>query len=347
MPFATPTFFAYPNEFKTIKTVEWSLEIEHPLGAHDVARSTTPATTATTKPSTTPTPTLNRHRQPLPERLRRTAQRHPRLALLHHHPGADLGIFQLRRPHRRRSVTLSTTTSRASYLTLEPRPATRSPRQRNHPERLQPLQPRLRLWQHGLRHAPKRHRRCHLGLPKFASKPVNWLLGGWTLGGKLYIYSGRTVLREQRQIPGLLPPTTGGSILADLLDPSILGIHCTSVNTRCSNSTQFAASTSTAANPHQQVDFGNTRPMASGAGLLQHRRQLPRNFRSGSGGRSKSPRALSIAQPSELRGTQRKCDFRISGAHHQHGQFAHQHLWTGQGAIVSGRVVVVMARLSF
>jgi len=56
-------------------------------------------------------------------------------------------------------------------------------------------------------------------------------LAAWRLervGGKLYIYSGRPFLSSPTaRSPGLLSATTGGTILADLLDPTILGIHCT------------------------------------------------------------------------------------------------------------------------
>ncbi len=34
--FSTPTLYVNPNRFHTIKALEWSLEIEHPLTAHDV-----------------------------------------------------------------------------------------------------------------------------------------------------------------------------------------------------------------------------------------------------------------------------------------------------------------------
>ncbi len=45
VPFGVPELLTRtPNDFKTIKVIEWSFEIQQPLGAHDVrGRSTIPA----------------------------------------------------------------------------------------------------------------------------------------------------------------------------------------------------------------------------------------------------------------------------------------------------------------
>jgi hypothetical protein len=185
--------------------------------------------------------------------------------------------------------------------------------------------------------------------PKFASKPVNWLLGGWTIGGKLYIYSGRPFSVTNSQIPGLLSATTGGTILADLLDPTILGIHCTSVNTRCFNSTQFAASTPTAANPHQQVDFGNTQPNSFfGPGFFNIAGQLTKKFPitehagfelGASAFNLLNHPSFAVPNGNVTSGSLGLITSTVSSPTSIYG--------TGQGAIVSGRVLVVMGRFNF
>ena len=96
--------------------------------------------------------------------------------------------------------------------------------------------------------------------PKLHRRTLEAALGGWTIGAKLYAYSGRPFSATNSQIPGLLSASFGGTVLADLLDPSLLGKQCTDVNSRCFSSASFAASSATAANPNVQTDYGNIPP---------------------------------------------------------------------------------------
>jgi hypothetical protein len=187
--------------------------------------------------------------------------------------------------------------------------------------------------------------------PKQNNRWLQATLGGWTFGGKLYLYSGRPFSATNSQIPGLLSPTFGGPILADLLDASIVGKHCSreAVTTPCITASQFSASTASAANPHQQVDFGNTPPnIFRGPGFSSVASQLTKkipvkesasfvlgvtaynlfnhanfavpngNVASGSNGLITS----TVSSPTSIYGT-------------------------GQGAIVSGRVLVLLGKFVF
>jgi hypothetical protein len=342
VPFATPTFFAYPNDFKTIKVVEWSFEIEHPLGAHDVA-------------------TLNYSGNHGYDEAISNTDANAYIGTASRYPNGFGGLPNAIPDPRFSTVTQVLTSGYSNYdgLTAQLRHVFHHNFQGQF----------FYTWSHALQlgsvYNPydigaaygntsfdTRHNVTADGIwesPKFAKKPVNWLLGGWTLGGKLYIYSGRPFSVTNSQIPGLLSATTGGSILADLLDPTILGIHCTNVNTRCFNSTQFAASTATAANPHQQVDFGNTQPNSfRGPGFFNIAGQLTKKFpiteRAGfelgaSAFNLLNHPSFAVPNGNVTSGSLGLITSTVSSPTSIYG--------TGQGAIVSGRVLVVMGRFNF
>ena len=166
---------------------------------------------------------------------------------------------------------------------------------------------------------------------------------------KLYLYSGRPFSVTNSQIPGLLSSSFGGTVLADLLDPTILGASCTNVNTRCFTSAQFAASSATAANPHQQADFGNIPPNSfRGPGFFniasQVTKKIPVTERAAFEIGASAYNLLnhpSFAVPASnvTSGSLGLITSTVSSPTSIYG--------TGQGAIVSGRVLVVMGRFNF
>ncbi len=99
--------------------------------------------------------------------------------------------------------------------------------------------------------------------PSTGHKVLDQFVGHWTVGGKLFRYSGRPFSVADSQVPTSLNITTfgAGTVLADVLQPGVIGTHCgkASVRTPCLQTTQFAGATSKA-NPDGQRDFGNTAP---------------------------------------------------------------------------------------
>ncbi len=99
--------------------------------------------------------------------------------------------------------------------------------------------------------------------PSLNNRLQDRLIGRWTLGGKLYRYSGRPFSVTNSQIATSFNNATfgAGSVLASALSPSVVGTACgkAAVRTACLSTTQFA-SVVTAANPNGQRDFGNTAP---------------------------------------------------------------------------------------
>ncbi len=102
---------------------------------------------------------------------------------------------------------------------------------------------------------------------RFANKGMNMLLGGWTLGAKLYIYTGRPFSSSDSKISAQINSVggIGTTFLATAIDPTILGKPCSTVqgsgNAACFTANQFETynNTSGIATP-VQMDFGQTGP---------------------------------------------------------------------------------------
>jgi hypothetical protein len=93
---------------------------------------------------------------------------------------------------------------------------------------------------------------------RFGNRGVNTLLGGWTLSGKFFARSGTPFSVTDGELLGLLSPAIAanaqngvGPLLAEVLDQGV-STHCGSgaTNTPCFTNSQFAAPTS-------QTGFGN------------------------------------------------------------------------------------------
>jgi hypothetical protein len=97
-------------------------------------------------------------------------------------------------------------------------------------------------------------------MPKLPNHMLDRTVGGWTLGVKFYAYSGRPFSASNGQLGGQINANFSGTILADVTDPSITGIHCTAaaVNTPCIKQSQFVVTTTS--NLTAQTNYGNVPP---------------------------------------------------------------------------------------
>jgi len=116
-------------------------------------------------------------------------------------------------------------------------------------------------------------------MPRLKNSLLERALGGWNIGAKVYAYSGRPFTVSNNQLGGQIAATFAGysssNILADLVDPSALGKHCTAAaaSTPCLTQAQFA-STAT------QKDFGNIPPNSFwGPGFFDLDTQIKKTIR--------------------------------------------------------------------
>jgi len=117
---------------------------------------------------------------------------------------------------------------------------------------------------------------------KSSNKAVNGLISGWTLGMKMYIYSGAPFSVTDSKIAtdvnasGVLTP------LADLVVPSAFGAHCNSSNaigTPCLAKADFATYPGSGISSPIQTDWGNIAPNSfRGPGYFNIDATLQRSF---------------------------------------------------------------------
>jgi len=342
VPFATPGFYVYPDDFKSIKTLEWSLEIEQPLGAHDVLAINYSGNWGYDEP-------IN------------NANANAYIGTISRYPNGFGGLPTAAPDPRFQAVTQVLTSGYSNYdgLTVQVRHAFHHGFQGqlfytwSHALQLASIYNPYNLnFGYGNTSFDTRHNLTADFLwnsPRLARRALNALVGGWAIGGKLYAYSGRPFSVTNSQIPGLLSSSFGGTVLADLLDPGILGAHCTDVNQRCFTSAQFAASSTTAANPHQQVDFGDIPPNSfRGPGFFniasQVTKKIPVTDRAAfeigaSAFNLLNHPSFAVPNSNVTSGSLGLITSTVSSPTSIYG--------TGQGAIVSGRVLVVLARFNF
>ncbi len=179
------------------------------------------------------------------------------------------------------------------------------------------------------------------------------VMNGWSLSGKFYVYSGAPFSVTDTKIPAQINSSGGiGTVLADLLTPSAFNTHCGSsaVNTPCLSKSQFAtyASTSGVSTPIQ-TNWGNIAPDSFyGPGYFDIDAQLTHDFKV----REKVDLQFGMsaynllnhpnfAKPSGslTSGAFGTITADLSPPTSIYGSF--------QGATVSGRVLVLMGRLTF
>lgn len=184
-------------------------------------------------------------------------------------------------------------------------------------------------------------------IPQLRNHYLDRSIGGWKLGTKLYLYSGRpfTVTDSGVAPANGFSSSFSGSVLADVTAPAAIGIHCgaAAVHTPCLSTAQFASATA-------QQDFGNVRPNAfRGPGFFSMASQLTKvipvteqtHFELGADAYNLTNHVNFAVPNSDVNkgATLGTITSDVSVPTSIYG--------TGQGAIVSGRVLVVFGKLIF
>lgn len=181
---------------------------------------------------------------------------------------------------------------------------------------------------------------------KFQNRALNMLVGGWTLAGKLFLYSGPPFSVTNSSLAARINSGggLGNTILADVLDPHALGVSCgkSSISTQCLTASQFATTTT-------QLDFGNSAPdMFRGAGYFDIDTRINKTIkikeRASFGIGAQFYNVLNHPNFSNASGTVTSGSLGLVGGTvgpptSPYGSF--------QGASVSGRVMVVTGKFNF
>ncbi len=190
--------------------------------------------------------------------------------------------------------------------------------------------------------------------PKLTNRALDLIAGGWTIGAKLYLYSGSPFSATNTAIPGKQNNLYSSSItiLADLLNPSLSSIACgkSTISTPCFVNTQFAAAPgNTYGDTTIQTDFGNVAPDSFyGPWYFDIDNQLTKSFRMGERAKfSIGAQTYNILNhPNFLNpsgsvtsGAFGKITSTATPPTSPYGSF--------QGSAVSGRVLVVTGKFSF
>lgn len=172
-------------------------------------------------------------------------------------------------------------------------------------------------------------------------------LSGWKLGGKIYLYSGRpfTVTDSGISATNVFSSSFSGTVLADTTNPSVVGIHCgkSAVHTPCISSSDFATATT-------QAGWGNTKPNSFyGPGFFSISSQLAKEIT--------VTEHTRFEVGADAYNLLNHPNFGLPNSDVNKGQtlgtittdvsVPTSIYGTGQGAIVSGRVLVVFGKFYF
>jgi hypothetical protein len=361
--FSTPTLYVNPNRYHTIKALEWSFEVEQPLGLHDVASVSyvgnhsfdQPLTDVAANgwaengygslPTSIPDPRFSTVTQIFDTGYSRYdgvsfAERH---SLSHNLQGQASYTFS-------KALQLGTIYNPTVYeLSGLAGPGSPSAN-------------------YGPANFDTRHNFTAdlvYTTPRLERALLRRTLTGIKFGGKIYLYSGRpftvtdsgiasaNVFSSSFGAVATTPASTSysGSVLADTANPSVLGIHCGSsaVHTPCLNTSDFNLATATATTP-AQTDWGNTKPNSfRGPGFASVALQAGKEI------------TVTEHTRFELGGDAYNLlnhpNFGIPNADVNKGEtlgtlttdvsVPTSIYGTGQGAIVSGRVLVVYGKFTF
>lgn len=364
--FSTPTLYVNPNRYHTIKALEWSVEIEQPITAHDVGTISysgnhsynLPLSDTASNgwaangygglPTSVPDPRFATVNQIFDEGY----SRYNGLTIADRHSYSHSMQGQI-----------SYTWSKALVLNTIFNPTVFAlDGGTGNPE---------------LNYGPaafdtRNNLTADLvyATPSLGNALLNRALGDWTLGGKLYLYSGRPFTVTDSGIAATnsfsstfgsvaVTPTTSlgtngsayqGSVMADTVNTAVLGLHCTpsAVKTPCLSTSDFKLATA-GANP-AQTDWGNTKPNSfRGPGFSSISMQLGKVV------------PIREAMKFEIGGDAYNLlnhpNFGIPNADVYKGatlgtlttdvSVPTSIYGTGQGAIVSGRVLVVYGKFNF
>jgi len=355
--FATPTLYVNPDEFHTIKVLEWSLEVEQPLTRHDVLSFSYAGNHGYDEPLS-------------------NAAANGYVSNTSLYPTGFGGLPTSIPDPRFSVVTQILTTGYSNYngVTVTERHAPQHG-----------LQGQVSYtWSHALQvgtvynptlytaansstqtdagYGPTAFDTRHnltadavYTTPNLNNHLLDRVLSNWSLGGKLYLYSGRPFSVTNSLIPSSLSTSFGGStsgstVLADVTDPNAFNAQCgkDAVRAGCLSTSQFAGVV-TATNPNGQRDFGNVKPNGfRGPGFFSIATQLSKRipvtehtrFELGADAYNLLNHANFAVPNSNVGGTGfGLITSTVSSPTSIYG--------TGQGAIVSGRVLVVFGKFIF
>ncbi len=195
-------------------------------------------------------------------------------------------------------------------------------------------------------------------MPKLPNHLVDRIAGGWTVGVKAFAFSGRPFSATNGQLGGQINANFSGTILADLLDPTVLGKNCTSAayNTPCLSQSQFLYTTTSAcangatnACLTAQNNFGNIPPNSFyGPGYFDIDSQVTKTVRirermnlqlGASAYNTLNHPNFGLPSGTVTGATLGKITGTVSPPVSIYG--------SGQGAIVSGRVLVLTGKFNF
>jgi hypothetical protein len=340
--FAAPGYYSPPEDFQPPRVWQWSAEIEQPLGGRDVL-ALTYAGNHSSKLSISNTALNNYNANPsrfpagflgLP-----TVAPDPRFAtvtqvMLSGYSNYDGLSIQLRHSYRWGfQGQIGYTWSHGLALT-----GVFDPHNLNFGYSNSAIDNRHQLTADFIWNMPRLHRRL-----------LDRTVGGWTFGAKMFAYTGRPFSVTNGQLAGQINANFGGTILADMTDPKALGTHCSSaaVNTPCLAQSQFIVTSTN--NLAAQNNYGNINPNSFyGPGYFDIDTQVTKtvrirekmNFQIGANiyntlnhpnfglpsgtatGATLGTITGTVSQPVSIYGS-------------------------GQGAIVSGRVIVATAKFNF
>ncbi len=191
--------------------------------------------------------------------------------------------------------------------------------------------------------------------PKFGNKYLNFVAGGWTFGGKMYIFSGTPFSSSDSKISAQINSGGGfsGTFLATVIDPKI-ATNCTAVHGSstppCFTTSQFETynNTSGVSTPIQS-DFGQTGPgVFRGPGYFNLDTNITKKFFI----REK----MNFELGSQFYNMLNHPNFSNPTASITSGSLGTTSgdiapptsiYGSGQGALVTGRVIVITAKFSF
>ncbi len=344
--FATPTLYVNPDKFHTIKVLEWSLEVEQPLTRHDVVSASYSGTHGFNEPLTnaaangSSTSGFGGLAKSNPD---------PRFSTVTQIYDTGYSLYQGLTLLERHAFAyhfqgqISYTWSKALALTNIYNPTAYSQ------GTLIPTGNRTDSY--GPTSFDTRHNLSAdlvYATPKFSNHLLNRSVGGWKLGSKLYLYSGRPFTVTDSGINGSthgLSSSFSGTILADTINPGVIGTHCgnAAVHAACLTTASFATAAA-------QSGFGNTKPNSfRGPGFFSVASQLSKEievtehsrFELGADAYNLFNHANFAVPVSDVNkgSTFGTIASDVSVPTSIYG--------TGQGAIVSGRVLVVFGKFVF
>jgi Carboxypeptidase regulatory-like domain/TonB-dependent Receptor Plug Domain len=353
--FATPTLYVNPDDFHTIKVLEWSVEVEQPITAHDLLSLSYSGNHGYDEPlSNTAANAYTNSSALYPNGFGSlpTGIPDPRFSTITQIYNNGISNYNGATVTERHAFVhglqgqISYTWSNALQFGTIYNPTLFVGAVSDGSS--------LRAGSYGPANFDTRHN-LEADLvytePRLSNRLLQATVGGWTVGGKLYRYSGRPFSVTNSQIPSSFGNTTFGigTILADTLDPDAIGTHCgkAAVRSSCLTTAQFASVATNSTNG--QRDFGNTSPNSfRGPGFFSIATQLSKNIPVSEQTRFQiGADAYNLLNNTNLAVPNSNVGASGFGLITSTVSSPTSIYGTGQGAIVSGRVLVVFGKLLF